>query len=121
MALVSIFTNTREGGFMGWIFVLIAGFFGYQYVANSPTVTSGLQTIKSVASGLESVASSARQMASAGVAEAGNAAQLLPPDVRAQLGSASQQVTSSLPTVTGSQSGCGQADSMGNIKYCFNQ
>lgn len=106
---------------MGWIFVLIAGFFGYQYVANSPAVTSGLQTMKSVASGLESMAITAKQVAGAGVAEAGNAAQLLPPDVRAQLDSASQQVTSSLPIMTGSQSGCGQADSLGNIKYCFNQ
>lgn len=106
---------------MGWVFVLIAGFFGYQYVANSPAVTSGLQTMKSVASGLESMAGTAKQVAGAGVAEAGNAAQLLPPDVRAQLDSASQQVTSSLPIVTGSQSGCGQADSLGNIKYCFNQ
>lgn len=106
---------------MGWIFVLIAGFFGYQYVVNSPAVTSGLQTMKSVASGLESMAGTAKQVAGAGVAEAGNAAQLLPPDVRAQLDSASQQVTSSLPIVTVSQSGCGQADTLGNIKYCFNQ
>jgi hypothetical protein len=106
---------------MGWIFVLIAGFFGYQYVANSPTVTSGLQTMKSVASGLESVTSTAKQIAGTGMAEAGNAAQMLPPDVRSQLQSASQQVTSTLPTRSGSTSGCGQADSMGNIKYCFNQ
>ena len=99
---------------MGWIFVLIAGFFGYQYVANSPTVTSGLAAMKSVASGLDTVAGSARQIAGAGVAEADNAVQLLPPDIRAQMGSATQQVTSSLPIVTGSQSGCGQADSLGN-------
>lgn len=106
---------------MGWIFVLVAGFFGYQYVTNSPTVTSGLQTMKSVASGLESVAGTARQIAGAGVDEAGNATQMLPPDVRSQLQSASQQVSSTLPSRSGSASGCGQADSLGNIKYCFNQ
>lgn len=106
---------------MGWIFVLIAGFFGYQYVANSLTVTSGLHTIKSVASTIESVTSSVKQIAGAGVDEASNAAQMLPPDLRSQLQSASQQVTFTLPTRSGSQSGCGQADSLGNIKYCFNQ
>ena len=106
---------------MGWIFVLIAGFFGDQYVANSPTVTSGQQTMKSVASGLESVTSTAKQIAGTGMAEAGHAAQMLPPDVRSQLHSASEQVTSNFPTRSGSPSGCGQADSLGNIKYCFNQ
>lgn len=106
---------------MGWIFVLIVGFFGYQYVANSPTVTAGLQTMNSVASGLESVTSITKQIAGTGMAEAGNAAQMLPPDVRSQMQSASQQVTSTLPTRSGSLSGCGQSDSLGNIKYCFNQ
>jgi hypothetical protein len=106
---------------MGWIFVLIAGFLGYQYAANSPTVTSGLAAMKSVASSVESVASGARQIAGDGVAELDSAVQLLPPDVKAQLGSAAVQVTSSLPIETGPQSGCGQADSLGNIKYCFDR
>ena len=106
---------------MGWIFVLIAGVLAYQYAANSPTVTSGLAAVKSVSSGLESVASSARQIAGAGAAEADSAAQLLPPDVRTQMESAAQRVTSSLTIETGPKSGCGQADSLGNIKYCFNQ
>jgi phage-related protein len=121
MPVRSVITISRKGSCMGWIFVLIVSFLGYQYVVNSPTITSGLQTIKSVASGIESVASSTRQVAGAGVEEAGHAAQMLPPDLRSQFQSASQQVTSSLPTRSGSPSGCGQADSLGNIKYCFNR
>jgi hypothetical protein len=106
---------------MGWIFVLIASFCGYQYLTTSPTVASGIQTVKSVANSVQAVSSSAKSLAGAGIDEAKAATDLLPADVKYKMQSAAQQVSSSLPSRTPSLSGCGQPDATGNLKYCFNQ
>lgn len=106
---------------MGWIFVAIAGFFGYQYLSDSPTVTAGVQTIKSVAGNLEAITNKAKEIAGAGMTETDRLTEMLPPDVRFQLQQASQQAATTLPALSDPRPGCGTPDSTGNIKYCFNQ
>lgn len=106
---------------MGWIFVAIAGFFGYQYLADSPTVTPGVQTIKSVAGSLEAITHKAKEIADAGMTETGCLTKMLSPDVSSQLQRASQQAATTLPALSDPGLGCGTRDSTGNIKYCFNQ